>query len=172
MRSVLLVAALLAGACTETNPAMLVDHGVGEGAPAGNDGAEAGCTMQTFYRDADSDGHGDDGQTTQACNAPAGFTGSAGDCDDQDPEAHPGQKKFFTTPSRGTASFDYDCDGVEERLHSALVSCVVSGNKCQGDGWAGSDVPACGQAGPMVTCVKKRSQGCWQSSSEVVQSCR
>jgi len=77
------------------------------------------CTL--FYRDSDADGHGDPDPTKAMpgcadAAAPAGYiaisdTVKADDCDDADPNVHPGQTAFFTTVSLGKHLFDYDCDG-------------------------------------------------------------
>ena len=38
----------------------------------------------TWYLDADGDGYGDESDTVTACDAPSGYAGVAGDCDDDD----------------------------------------------------------------------------------------
>src|SRR5690606_25508827 len=38
--------------------------------------------MQTFYRDADSDGFGTEDDTIEACSPPSGYVSLAGDCND------------------------------------------------------------------------------------------
>ncbi len=42
------------------------------------------ATGETWYADADGDGFGDATSTTQACDAPSGFTDNGADCDDAD----------------------------------------------------------------------------------------
>jgi len=44
----------------------------------------------SWYADADGDGFGDATAEVQACEAPAGFTDDANDCDDGDAAIHPG----------------------------------------------------------------------------------
>src|SRR5262249_29597292 len=53
------------------------------------DGVDNNCNAQidegvksTFYRDADGDGYGNAGVTTQACTAPAGYVTDQTDCND------------------------------------------------------------------------------------------
>jgi hypothetical protein len=83
----------------------------------------AGIACQLFYRDGDGDGYGDASGTIALGTAQAGCTGSppAGfvadntDCDDGDPNVHPGQTAFFATVSAGKHTFDYDCDGSIEK---------------------------------------------------------
>ncbi len=75
----------------------------------------------TFYVDADGDGHGGFAGTTEACAAPEGYAAATGDCDDSDPEFHPGAVEDDCTDPR-----DYNCDG------------SVAYADADGDGW-----PAC-----------------------------
>ena len=60
----------------------------------------------TWFRDADTDGHGDPGVTTEACLPPDGFVADAADCDDSDPGRAP------TAIERCLDGTDDDCDGV------------------------------------------------------------
>jgi hypothetical protein len=85
----------------------------------------AGVACVLFYRDADTDGFGDNTATLTNGRAIAGCTGDAvpggysannTDCDDGDSFAHPGQTDFYPTPSAGTPhTFDYNCDGVLQK---------------------------------------------------------
>jgi hypothetical protein len=78
----------------------------------------AGVACQIFYQDADADGYGNKngvlGTTAKAGCAgvpPSGFVADNTDCDDGDANVHPGQTGYFATVSKGTGTFDYDCDG-------------------------------------------------------------
>jgi hypothetical protein len=75
----------------------------------------AGVACQLYYRDADADGYGDSSgtQTKAACagTPPAGYVADDTDCDDNDPNVHPGQTAYFATASLGVHTFDYDCNG-------------------------------------------------------------
>ncbi|MEL6348284.1 MAG: MopE-related protein [Myxococcota bacterium] len=53
------------------------------------DGVVDNDVQQTFYRDADEDGYGDETETASACSAPSGYVTQAGDCDDADPLRSP-----------------------------------------------------------------------------------
>ncbi len=58
----------------------------------------------TFYADADGDGYGDSGDTTQACSAPTGYVSDDTDCDDSDADQYPGNTEVCDHK-------DNDCDG-------------------------------------------------------------
>ena len=68
-----------------------------------DDAADAG----TWYADADTDGFGDPGMSTQACAVPAGYTTSADDCDDTDARVSP----IDTEVCNGV---DDNCDGTAD----------------------------------------------------------
>ena len=63
--------------------------------------------METYYRDADSDGFGDPGDTAEACERPDGYVPSdAGeDCDDTDASIYPDAPELCD-------GIDNDCNGV------------------------------------------------------------
>jgi hypothetical protein len=42
------------------------------------------CELNTWFRDADGDGHGDPEFAAKECDAPAGFVKDGDDCDDED----------------------------------------------------------------------------------------
>ncbi|MEW5802555.1 MAG: MopE-related protein [bacterium] len=80
----------------------------GSGTEICQNGKWAGCTApqpQTFYRDNDGDGYGNDLQSTQACSAPSGYVINKSDCNDTDKSIHPGAIEF---PCNGK---DDDCMG-------------------------------------------------------------
>ncbi|NNE18147.1 MAG: hypothetical protein HKN10_06695 [Myxococcales bacterium] len=63
------------------------------------------CAEPTaLYRDVDGDGFGDPSEVSAGC-ARAGFSETADDCDDSDPNAHPGAPEQCN-------GVDDDCDGV------------------------------------------------------------
>lgn len=62
---------------------------------------------QTYYPDTDADGYGAAAPSIQACTAPAGYTTSSTDCNDQDAQVHPG-----STVSECGIGKDYNCDGI------------------------------------------------------------
>jgi large repetitive protein len=71
--------------------------------------ADEGVT-ETFYVDSDADGFGNEGITTEACDAPDGFSANGSDCDDSDPTVYPSAQEECD-------GVDDDCDGeVDEDL--------------------------------------------------------
>ena len=68
------------------------------------DGSVTGTTA--YFADADTDGYGDDTDAVSACDAPAGYAASGGDCDDADSAYHPGAGE-----SNCADPADYNCDG-------------------------------------------------------------
>jgi len=60
---------------------------------------------ETWYADSDGDGYGDVDETYVACNQPSGYVSLSTDCDDDDPEQHPGAEEYCNGE-------DDDCDGV------------------------------------------------------------
>ena len=59
----------------------------------------------TWYGDGDADGYGA-GDGLSACEAPDGYAGADGDCDDADPAFHPGAAEDDCADPN-----DYNCDG-------------------------------------------------------------
>ncbi len=90
-----------------------------------------------YYRDADGDGFGDSGVTTQACSMPGGYSSTSGDCDDTDGEVHPGATEVCNDR-------DDDCDGA---VDDGLL--VIFFRDADGDGYGtGTDtVYACSDPG-------------------------
>jgi len=137
-----------------------------------------GCT--TYYRDEDDDGFGT--SSSQCTCSPSGhYTSSlSSDCYDENPEACPTHTSFHSS-NRGDGSYDYNCDGSEERRWTtASDSCAFfSDFGCSAtDGWSGS-APTCGSSGTWrETCYYSTSGwpwewGCyWASESGRTQTCR
>ena len=75
-------------------------------------------TGSAWYSDGDSDGYGATATTSTACDAPVGFVGPGGDCDDADSDYYPGAPEECSDPE------DFNCDG------------SVAFADADGDGWA------------------------------------
>ncbi|MCB9744521.1 MAG: hypothetical protein H6741_10865 [Alphaproteobacteria bacterium] len=65
-----------------------------------------GAATSTFYGDGDGDGWGDDGDTVEACEAPEGYVGQGGDCDNSSTDYFPGAREGDCADPN-----DYNCDG-------------------------------------------------------------
>ena len=66
--------------------------------------------LTIWFLDSDGDGYGDELVFEPACAAPDGYTGEAGDCDDDDATINPGAEDIPED------SIDQDCDGEDAVL--------------------------------------------------------
>jgi hypothetical protein len=118
----------------------------------------AGVACQIFYADSDADGYGDRNGTIAAGTAKAGCAGSAPpagfvadntDCDDKDGNVHPGQTAYFGTVSKGTGTFDYDCDGTLQKATPEYpgASCTF----CPGCSACGPGASTCASSGAQAS---------------------
>jgi hypothetical protein len=96
-------------------------------------GNDEGVTI-TYYRDADGDSYGRADMTTQACSAPSGYVGTAGDCND-------GSAAIRPSAAETCNDVDDDCDGAIDDGLSRVTYYV----DCDGDGVAA-------EAESMVAC--------------------
>ncbi len=69
--------------------------------------SDSACATSTFYADNDGDGFGSDATAVTVCDQPAGYVLIGGDCDDANPDIHPG-----VTEIEGDG-IDQDCDGFD-----------------------------------------------------------
>ncbi len=67
---------------------------------------DSAADASTWTLDADGDGFGGDGDTVDACQAPAGYVLHGGDCDDADPGYNPSALESDCADPN-----DYNCDG-------------------------------------------------------------
>ena len=68
---------------------------------------DEGLTLIKYYADADGDGYGNPDLSVENCNSipPAGYVSNSGDCNDTDPNIHPGAKELCD-------GLDNDCNGL------------------------------------------------------------
>ena len=126
----------------------------------------------TWYLDADSDGHGDAGSTTAACEQPDSYTASADDCDDAEATTHPGATEICDR-------VDQDCDGeapcegcalivpleyttiqgaIEAASHKERI-CVDRGTYAETIDFRGKDVTVDGVFGSTQTTIDAQGVG-------------
>jgi len=136
------------------------------------------CAEPQWFLDLDRDGYGDKTKVRRSSTQPPGHVANALDCYDQNPEAHPGQDRFFPQ-HRGDGSFDYDCDGrVTKREEVASAGCrevTILGipTRCWADpGWVGA-APDCGQQGKWLADCEVSTLSCGPAKEpRVIQDCR
>ncbi|MFH1462791.1 MAG: putative metal-binding motif-containing protein [Pseudomonadota bacterium] len=87
----------------------------------------------TWYADLDSDGYGDPDNPERACTQPEGAVADASDCDDSDPDIHPGAAERCD-------GVDQDCDGAIDEDVQTLWYADADGD---GFGDAGSTTESC-----------------------------
>lgn len=133
------------------------------------------------YVDADGDGYAKNEGSMLACTCPPGYrdvapTSATVDCNDDNPNVHPGVTTFSETPycvgaGCATKSFDYDCSGSEEKKDATVfTACSSFLSGCTGAGWAGA-APACGAAADYTTCATGVAV-CTTSNASKKQACR
>jgi hypothetical protein len=134
--------------CDETrasiNPA--ADEICGDGVDNDCDGVpdDDGVGARIFFRDADGDGFGIEGDTVSACSLPEGYAEFVGDCDDTDPSFNPAVQDLCD-------GLDQDCDGLADD-DDALVERFFDAD-LDGFGTAESAVLTCQNDEQLVALV-------------------
>ena len=91
----------------DTDTGAGVGSGEGGGSGSGTGSDDTGCAEpRTWYRDADGDYYGDEGDTVEGCDAPQGYVDQGEDCDDSDATVSPAATESCAD------DLDNDCDGV------------------------------------------------------------
>ncbi|MDP2305459.1 MAG: MopE-related protein [Pseudomonadota bacterium] len=90
----------------------------------------------TWYIDSDGDGFGEDSATQAACDLPTGYSATADDCDDVDPNVSPASEEICNT-------IDDDCDGTADEGDAADATTWYADLDGDGYGDPGADVQAC-----------------------------
>lgn len=131
------------------------------------------CNEETNEADADGctpwwvdqDGDGFAGTQICYCEAPANAEDFPEDCCDADPDAFPGQTKFFSDEVNWCGGYDYNCDNSDEKQYGS--SCVEE--PCTA-GWFQPN-PACGKTGNW--CLNCNGCGsCIGQTIQQAQKCR
>lgn len=87
-----------------------------ETASSGGEGETTFGCEQTWYPDADEDGHGDENYPVDGCLQPPGHIPQGGDCDDSNPDVHPGVEEVCDMA-------DNDCDGLLDEASAMNTEC-------------------------------------------------
>ncbi|MDP2306270.1 MAG: MopE-related protein [Pseudomonadota bacterium] len=90
----------------------------------------------TWYGDIDGDGYGDTTLVQEACDQPAGYVGTADDCDDAVPSVNPGATELCNGD-------DDDCDGTVDEADATDASTWYADADADGWGATGSATRAC-----------------------------
>ena len=100
------------------------------------DGAIDEGLLQPVWNDGDEDGYGDPDATQDVCIAPEGWVANALDCDDTDPDLHPGAEEVCDGK-------DNDCNGVVDQVAEACaLGCEAGTRICQDGVWGACDAPS------------------------------
>ncbi|MEZ4448087.1 MAG: C-type lectin domain-containing protein [Nannocystaceae bacterium] len=75
-----------------------------------------GCVDAEFFVDGDGDGFGDPEASVVACDPPPGYVPAPGDCDDGDPDVHPGADELCD-------DLDNDCDDATDEWSATNTAC-------------------------------------------------
>ena len=139
------------------------DAGINPDADETCDGVDEDCDgdidddavdVTDFYEDTDSDGYGDDGAVEAACSAPTGYVALGGDCDDDDPDVHPGATEVCS-------GSDADCDGDDPDVCTNCDELLSAGNTSDGLYDIDPDGASGGLTQVEVWCDMSTSGGGW-----------
>lgn len=117
-----------------------------------------------WYRDADGDGWGADGNTQTGCSQPAGYVGQSGDCHDSNDAIHPGAIEICN-------GVDEDCDNeideganCDDGITCTFDSCFAGSCQHTADDSLCNDGNACtlDSCDPVLGC---QFQGCAPGTS-------
>lgn len=136
------------------------------------------CADPIWFRDQDRDGYGDKKTSRRSPTQPPGYVENGLDCYDQNPEAYPGQLRYFTS-HRGDGSYDYDCDGKSSKQQAVVnegcreITTLGIVTRCWADvGWT-SSVPDCGQQGKWLQSCEANTLSCTPvQEPKRLQACR
>jgi hypothetical protein len=98
------------------------------------------------------------------------------------PVVRPDQTAYFVEPYSCPGgvtthpSYDYNCDGVDERRYTTAGSCTASSGGCVvTDGWRGDSIPGCGHSGEWLSsCAFDPTSGTCAPNAvrSQIQTCR
>ncbi|MFD0863377.1 putative metal-binding motif-containing protein [Sungkyunkwania multivorans] len=131
--------------CDDTNPLIRPDaqevcNGIDDNCDAMTDNDPIDGTV--YYRDADGDGFGSNGQTIISCTQPSGYVTNNMDCNDSNASAFPGAQEVCN-------GIDDNCDGMTD---NNPINGTVFFRDADGDGFGNPSVTivACSPPGGFV----------------------
>ena len=102
------------------------------------DGSTDEGALSTWYADADGDGYGDAGSSTEACSRPSGYVADQTDCDDGDAAVSPADVELCN-------GVDDDCDGTVDEADAADASTWYIDSDGDGYGTTSYTTAGCSQ---------------------------
>ena len=120
------------------------------------DGTVDENVTNTYYQDADRDGHGDPDHATQSCSQPAGYADGPTDCDDADAAISPNATEICD-------DIDNDCDGAIDEDDAANTATWYA----DGDGDGFGDPNAGTQACAAPSGAVSNAEDCDDSDSSI-----
>jgi hypothetical protein len=102
------------------------------------DGTVDEGVTDTYYADADGDGYGDAGSTTEACGEGSGYVADDNDCDDADAAVNPGEDELCD-------GLDNDCDGTVDEADATDAATWYRDRDGDGYGSASASTVSCDQ---------------------------
>ncbi len=139
------------GGCTPTNGGVETCDGLDNDCDGQIDGPNADGA-RTFYRDGDGDGHGTAADSVTACSAPTGYVTAADDCNDADPQIHPGAPEICdgAIDDNCNQQVDENCpctNGHTRSCGSDVGACAKGTQTCTNGQWTSTCV---GEIGPQA----------------------
>lgn len=125
------------GFWVRTDAGSVVDSGDRDTAAEDTEPGTDGCsTPSIWYLDEDNDDFGTETETETACNRPPGYVAEKGDCDDTNPDRHPGAAERCNAK-------DDDCDGETDEMvtrecsaeHDGKGACEPGTEVCTDGSW-------------------------------------
>ncbi len=134
----------------------------------------------TFYGDEDNDQYGVTSKSEaflgyiieERGKAPKGYSQYDTDCDDNNKKAFPGNTEYYSH-SRADGTFDFNCDGKDEKKLKTIGKCSASGEKVSQEGWLLDTIPECGKTAKWVNdCDKEDNNKIKKEGINKAQLCR
>lgn len=138
----------------------------------GREAAADACVQSLVYVDADGDGYGASGAVPVCVPASSGYAAIAGDCDDTDARAFPGQPLFMQGTTKSAHNGDFNCDGTTETLVPTTTK-TCGGSACGATSAWLNTAPPCGQEGTwLISCSSGGPFACSATTEKRFQACR